>query len=130
MEKEDLKRKLKSDYENACNNYLMQLLNDWKVCGYWVGDEIGGVYCFNDDYFIGLNDIIYCVDNDIELDSYIDFSDYIVRCDKYNLDSEPFKCFIEKGPTYTEEEFNMLDERYKYLSDAINEMKAKAKTSN
>ena len=67
--KDAVKRKLKGQWELACNGYLCELLNMWELdsyYGYWIGEEIGGVYDYGGGMFtIGMDDIIYCVEHDI-----------------------------------------------------------------
>ena len=44
---DSVKRNLKENYEKDCNAYLVELLNMWDWSykdGYWVGDEVGGLY--------------------------------------------------------------------------------------
>ena len=47
--------------------------------GYWIGDEVGGVYDYGDGMFtINMDDIIYCV-ADVTREQYIEWQEYI--CD-------------------------------------------------
>ena len=73
--KNSVKRMLKEQYEKACNGYLVELLRMWELdayYGYWIGQEIGGVYDYGGGMFtIGMNDIIYCVEHDIGREQYV-----------------------------------------------------------
>lgn len=82
------KRHIKEQYERACNAYLLELANMWdldcKSYGFWVGDEVGGTYSYGDTgLFIDMNDIKYCVENDITYSEYMDWLDYCVWAEEF-----------------------------------------------
>ena len=86
---EDVKRHLKRQYENACNDYLVELANMWEIhnigYGFWVGGDVGGTYSFNDDIlFIDMNNLRYCVENDVLYDEYSEWLEYCVWASDFN----------------------------------------------
>lgn len=81
--KKEIKRNIKELWESACNSYLLELCNMWeldaKSYGFWVGDEIGSVYSYGDTgLFIDMQNIKYCVENDVSYSEYMDWLDYCV----------------------------------------------------
>lgn len=73
-------RLLRENYENACNSYLLALANMWeldcKSYGYWIGDNVGGIYAYGDFAFIEMADIIYCVEHNISPKTFNEWNDY------------------------------------------------------
>ena len=58
--KDSTKAMLREQWEQACNGYTMALLRMWELdayYGYWIGEEIGGVYDYGGGMFtIGMDD--------------------------------------------------------------------------
>lgn len=51
--------KLKTQYEFACNEYARKFANKQHIdFEFWVADEVGGIACFNSDYFFNISDIV------------------------------------------------------------------------
>lgn len=122
------KENIKKDYTCACNNYLDKLLENWGLRdnpGWWVGDEIGGVYCCEDDIFINMNDIVYCVDNDVDWYTYTKYLDYTSRCCEFGFDNINLKSFVKGAPRISDENFERLYKIKQELNDSINEIKEK-----
>ena len=78
--KDAVKRQLKEQWQKACNGFLVELLRMWELdayYGYWICDEVGGVYDYGDGMFtISMDDIIYCVLGDITREQYIEWQEY------------------------------------------------------
>lgn len=52
------RRKLKIKFEDICNEYIEKFVKKHGYeFSYWVGDDIGGMACFIDQYFFSLDDI-------------------------------------------------------------------------
>lgn len=90
---------LKENYENACNGYLTALLNMWELdsyYGYWVADDVGGVYSYGDTgLFMNMDEIIYCVNNNISSDTFRDFLDYVVWAHEFEQTTPTLKQWCE-----------------------------------
>ena len=127
--KNSVKRMLKEQYEKACNGYLVELLRMWELdayYGYWIGEEIGGVYDYGGGMFtIGMNDIIYCVEHDIGREQYIEWQEYICDAAEFGFDTPNLKSWIMGCPRTSQEVFKKLREMKKILDDAIKAEKEK-----
>lgn len=127
---EDAKKaKLRKDYEQACNGYLCELLNMWELdahYGYWIAEEIGGVYDYGGGMFtIGMYDIIYCVEHDIGREQYIEWQEYCCDASEFGFDMPNLKSWIMGCPRTSQEVFKKLREMKKILDDAIKAEKEK-----
>jgi len=56
--KKELK-KLNTEYETICNKYVKLFCNKQGIEDYfWLGDKVGEIACFNEQYYFNLSDII------------------------------------------------------------------------
>ena len=122
------KEELKTSYEKVCNDYLYKLLDNWNLdehsnTGWWIGDEVGGMYCLNDDTFINIDDIIYCVNNDITEDMYNEYIDYITKCNDFGFGTINLNAFMKGAPRISDEQFKKLYILKNNLDDEINNIK-------
>lgn len=74
------KRNLKNNYETACNDYIKELCKRYEWCyedGWWVSDEIGGIFCVSDiEYSLPMNDIKLLVDENVDFKIFSEWWDY------------------------------------------------------
>lgn len=83
--KDSTKRNLKKHWDYACNYYLVELFNMWELSvanGFWVANEIGSTFCCGEIY-INMEDIKFCVENDVSLDEYTEWMDYCVWASEF-----------------------------------------------
>jgi len=53
-------KKLKEQYEFVCNEYIHKFTEKQDLpFDYWIGDDVGGIASFIEQYFFNLHDIIY-----------------------------------------------------------------------
>ena len=127
--KDSTKALLREQWEKACNGYLCELLRMWELdayYGYWIGDEIGGVYDYGGGMFtIGMNDIIYCVEHDIGREQYIEWQEYCCDADEFGFNTPNLKSWMMGCPRTSQEVFKKLREMKKILDDAIKAEKEK-----
>jgi hypothetical protein len=126
---------LKRSYRKVCLEYLYQLFIDWNLYegdedgtqnfGWWVGDEVGSIYCLEDDTFIDMDDIRYCVDNNVSRDTYEEYTEYNLNCSEYGFDTMNLDAFVHGAPRIPKESFDRLSECKKTLYDAIEDIKEK-----
>ena len=121
---------LKENYENACNDYVAALLTLWDLdgyYGYWIGEEVGGVYDYGDGIFtIGMQDIVYCVENGVTEEEYEEMLEYCIKCSEYNLPTMNLNAWHKGAPKY---DFTKLDALKKDLDDMIEEYKENKNTT-
>lgn len=117
---------LKENYEKACNDYVQALLTLWDLdnfYGYWIDNEVGGVYDYGDGIFtIGMQDIVYCVENGVTEEEYEEMLEYCVKCHEYNLPTMNINAWHKGAPRH---DFTKLDALKKDLVDAIDNEKKK-----
>ena len=118
-----LKQLLRRNYETACNAYLLQLANMWEwdcsESDFWVGDEIGSVYIYGDRISIGMEDIIYCVENEIKESVYEDFLDYCSFAQEFGFVVPNFKSYCKGAPIVPQETRERLVQKKNELTEMI-----------
>lgn len=125
-----IKKRLREDWEKVCNSYLLELLNMWGLearYGYWICDEVGGVYDYDTAFTINIDDIIYCVENDVTECEYIDWLDYVSEADMYGLNTPNLKSWMKGCPRVDREVFDRLSAVKKSFEDIIKEEKDRMK---
>ena len=129
--KDSIKALLRQDYEKAVNGYLCELLRMWELdahYGYWIGDDVGGVYDYGDGSFdINLQDIIYCVLHDITREQYQEWQDYILDASEFGFATPNLRSFVRGCPRTPAETFQHLRELKATLNDAIQDEKERMK---
>ena len=124
--KGSVKQMLKENYEQACNGYLIELMRMWEWDGhngYWVSEEVGSVYAYGDWIFIGMDDIIFCVENDVEENEYEDWQEYCVFANEYKQVIPNFPSWHKGCPRLTKEQQDKLIAIKKSLDEGIEEYK-------
>ena len=127
--KDAVKRNLREQWLKAVRGYLCELLNMWELdsyYGYWIGDEIGGVYDYGGGMFtIGMNDIIYCVEHDIGREQYIEWQEYCCDASEFGFDMPNLKSWMMGCPRTPPEVFEKLRKMKAELNEAIKAEKEK-----
>lgn len=130
--KSAVKRQLKEDWQKACNGYLVELLRMWELdgfYGYWIADEVGGVYDYADGSFdICMDDIIYCVEHDVTRDQYDEWQDYIIDASEFGFDTPNLRSWMHGCPRTPRETFDKLKLLKADLNAAIDEEKKNQKS--
>lgn len=127
------KQMLREPYEKSCNDFLLALIVMWhwdNSCGYWVGDDVGGVYAYGDWIFIDMSDIIFCVENDIEEEEYIEWQEYSVFASEYDQTIPNFQSWHKGCPRLSKEQQEKLIALKKNLNDCIEEYKEQVNQNN
>lgn len=122
-------RVLREDYEKACNGYLVTLLNMWELYasyGFWVSDEVGGVYSYGDTgLYLNMDDIIYVVENNISEQSYQEWLDYCVLASEFNQTVPNLRAWHHGFPRVDEATQKKLSEMRYELDRLIEKTKGK-----
>jgi len=132
-----VKNHLKEQWENACNAYLLELHNMWdldhdltpKGYGYWIGDEVGGVYVYGDSIFINIDDIRYCVENNVSYETYQEWQEYCVWANEFNQDTPNLNAWCKGCPRVDEKTQKKLSTMKSDLIKACLDEKEKVKNN-
>jgi len=124
-----IKRNLKVQWEQACNAYLLELSKMWELdydltpngYGYWIADIVGDVYDYGGMITINMQDIIFCVENDVSKDTYFEYTEYCLKCSEYNFPHPTFQAFAKGCPLIPQERFDRLEALQKDLDDYAKE---------
>lgn len=120
------KQLLKEIFESAVNAYVdafLELFELGKSDTWWVCDRIGrDVFCFNDLHAISLDEMIYCVENDIKYEEFFEYEEYNLKCSEYNLPYMNLESWHKGAPRHR---FESLDALKKDLEEAIKNEKEK-----
>lgn len=86
--KDAVKRDLNKRFEEVCNGYLLELCRMWELdCekyGFWIGDDVGGTFSYGDTgLFISMDDIRYCVINNVTYSEYLEWLEYCVWAEEF-----------------------------------------------
>ena len=128
--KDSIKQKLKEQWKQACNGYLVELLRMWDLdahYGYWVGDEEGTTYCYGETHNLSMEDIIYIVEADIEEDEVLAWEDYCLDAHEFGFDIPNLRSWMKECPRTPKEVFEKLRKMKQDLNEAINEEKERSK---
>ena len=123
-----VKKMLRKKLDDACNGYLVELLNNWDLdasYGYWIADEIGGTYAYGDYVFINMDDIVYCVENDIQEKEYVENQDYNVRAEEFGFNLINLQSWHMGAPRVPQETFDKLRKMKDELKSLCEETKSK-----
>lgn len=130
QEREALTKGLRSQYDAACNAYVEQLLKDWELDGYygdWVGDEVGGTYMYADTTFLDMSDIIYCVEQEVKHEEYLEWLDYCSEAAEFGLTQPNFPSWHRGCPRTDAATFEHLHALKDDLMQAIEDEKERMK---
>lgn len=126
-----VKRMLRKKWEDVCNAYVLELLNNWDLdgasYGYWIADEIGGTYAYGDYITINMDEIVYCVENDIQEKEYVENQEYNVRANEFGFNLINLQSWHKGVPRVPDETFNRLEKMKQDLDDAIKQEKENQK---
>jgi hypothetical protein len=129
--KDAIKRQLKEQWKQACHGFLTELLRMWELdayYGYWIGDEDGTLYDYGDGMFtINMDDIIYCVLNDVTREQYEEWQQYICDASEFGFATPNLRSFVHGCPRTPAETFQHLRELKATLNDAIRDEKQRMK---
>ena len=124
-----VKRNLQEKWEAVCNSYLLELCNMWeldaKSYGFWIADEIGGTFCYGDSVFIDMDNIIYCVKNNVSYDTFLEWQEYCVWAIDFKQHVPNLKSWCMGCPRVDEETQKKLSDMKMELDKLMRETKEK-----
>ena len=129
-----INKNLKQDFERAVDAYVNALLYMWSdydtedpaftpIYGYWVGDDKSGVYCYGDDTFINLSDIILCVEKEVSYNDYMEWVDYRTQAHEFGFDEPNLRSWLNGCPRVSQESFDKLHNMRENLESLIEVVK-------
>ena len=119
-------KQLRTAYEKACNDYLAEPLRMWELdshYGYWIGDDVGGVYDYDGGFSINMEDIIYCVENSVTERQYYEWQEYIVDALEFGFSTPNLKSWMHGCPRTDKKTFEKLRAMKRDLAAAVEEEK-------
>ena len=90
-------KSIQNDFKRIAYSYadaLCELFELNKEEGWWIGDDIGGVYCNGDMYCITFDEIRYIVDNGISKDEFLEYEEYVSFCLEFNLSAPNLQSWV------------------------------------
>jgi len=108
MKEESLRKK----FSDVCNEYLFEFCANYELVynAYaWVADEPGTVACIG-DYYVGFDDIRYCVDNNVPFDTWIQHYDYLIDAEYLGLPLINLPSWCKGAPRASKEQIAHLKE--------------------
>lgn len=120
------KRTLKEQFNTTANGYLIELLRmyEWdRRDGFWIGDEIGGTYAHGDNFFVNYDDMRFIVDNDVPLDVYESWTDYVLFAIEYNQNQPNLKAWVSGCPRLSEEQQRQLVDKKTEFENLMHSLK-------
>lgn len=102
---------IRNRYEKVCNEYVAQLCSMWNqdiAYGWWVNNEVGGIWCYGDFISLNMSDIVYIVNNNIEEEDVINWLDYVSTAVIYGLSCPNLKSWVNGCPRLSTEDIQKL----------------------
>ena len=122
-----VKELLKKNYKDACNAYLRTLADAWEwdleSYGFWIADCVGETYSYGDCMFINMEDIIFCVENDIKQNEYVEWQDYCLFANEFNQNIPNLKAWHNGCPRLSKDAQKHLISLKERLDKTIQEYK-------
>ena len=127
-------KNLKQDFEKAVDAYVDALLYMWSdydnddpsftpIYGYWVGDDKSGVYCYGDDTFINLSDIILCVEKEVSYNDYMEWVDYCTQAHEFGFNEPNLRSWLNGCQRVPQESFDKLHNMRENLESLVEVVK-------
>lgn len=125
---------LKKNFDNAVTAYVNALLYMWSdydtedpifspAYGYWIADDNAGIYCYEDCFTITLSDIIFCVENEVSYDKYMEWIDYCTQAHEFGFDEPNLLSWLNGCPRVPQESFDKLHNMRENLESLIEVVK-------
>lgn len=125
------KKKLKENYEKACNAYLEVFCCKhgfpYESGTEWVNKEVGGVACCG-DYYFDMNTICTDIDSDAPEGEVLIWYDYTLDASEFNLPVPNYKHWLMGCPRTAKEWFDNMHTKREELDNLIKEESDRTKT--
>lgn len=91
-------KKLIDDYETTCNAIIDKFAKVYDVrCSKddWVGGDVGGTICINDEFFINMDDIILMLKKGVKWTTFLECWDYGLFAHEYGFASVNLRSWVK-----------------------------------
>ena len=102
--------KLKETYELCCNEYVKRFSE--KQCLFfdgWIGDEIGGIASFIQQYFFSISDIVFDIENKCKKGLILEWQDLSVANPEKAINYYSFSKGLRLDDTQNIQEFKIIE---------------------
>lgn len=120
---QETKTTLRKRYDKAVNAYRKAFCSQFGIdeaYSWFVGDDTTGVLCYNDEGFVNVSDMIYCVDNGVTSDEYERWSDYNIKAKEYGFSFINLPSWHKGAPHVSEETFDKLKSLRDEFTEIVN----------
>ena len=128
--KDSIKQKLKEQWKQVCNGFLVEMLRMWELdahYGYWGGDETGTIYHYGETHNLSMDDIIFIVLADIEEDEVLAWEDYLLDAHEFGFELPNLQAWHWGCPRVPQEVFDRLRMLKADFDKAVEEEKERIK---
>ena len=114
------------DYKDSCNRiacaFSSKYFDDTEF--YWVANEVGGL-CEFGDYYFNVQDMVFCLENNLQEDEPLEWQDYCVRCSliSHDIPTPNLKSWHLGCPRKSEEELFELEKQVRNIEKMKRELK-------
>ena len=113
--------KLVKAYEKACNDIVALFCKTYEVSASeqdWVANEVGGTICFDEEFFLNMDDIILMLKKEASWTDFLKWWDYNLDVGSLNLNPINLRSWLRGAPKYNPESLD----RIKKLHEEIDEL--------
>lgn len=97
---------LKKNFELTANGYVKMLCKKWHLeesYGFWVSDEVGGLWCYGDNYALDYDTIRIIVNEDVNFADFDQWNEYCIWAKQYNQNIPNFRSWLNGCPRISDE---------------------------
>lgn len=106
------KQLLRDKFNDVVNQYAEAFCRQLDINpkdGFWVFEDVGGVYCFLDGCSISLLDMVYVVEKNISLNELLEWYDYNIFAHRFNFNHINLKSWHMGCPRASKEEIDKIE---------------------
>ena len=129
-----------NDYENSVNAIIDAFKKKHEFDsndGYWIANEVGGVYDFGDTMTFDFRDILLDIKEDAPNGEIEKWQEYNLRIWSVNnmlggvfLKDVNYRSWLKGCPRLSDHELNVVEEKWKRLVDEVSELGKTTMTEN
>lgn len=121
-------RKAVDYYKDACNNIISLFAEHYEVSvgkDDWVGGEVGSTICINEEFYLGMDEIILMLNKDVSWNEFLRWWDYNLDAHFLNLNALNLRSWLNGCPRLSQEQIDELKKMRKDLDDIVETYKKK-----